>query len=109
MVQVLIDKRDRHFRVSAAYGKKFSSTNAVIAFCKEPEPAVFLRNQLFRYRTMQMTKLTTRHNEQRFIHISCQGWYLRTREGLKGPFENRGNAQIYLDSIIDKNATRSYN
>ncbi len=52
---------------------------------------------------MQMTKLNTRRNEQRFIHISRQGWYLRTREGLKGPFENRNNAQSYLDSFVEKN------
>lgn len=50
-----------------------------------------------------MTKLNTRRNEQRFIHISRQGWYLRTREGLKGPFENRNNAQSYLDSFVEKN------
>ncbi|VAX13996.1 hypothetical protein MNBD_GAMMA24-1459 [hydrothermal vent metagenome] len=56
-----------------------------------------------------MTKLTTRRNEQRFIHISRQGWYLRTREGLKGPFENRGNAQVFLDSIIEKHTVSAYN
>ncbi len=58
---------------------------------------------------MQMTKLNTRRNEQRFIHISRQGWYLRTREGLKGPFENRSNAQIFLDSLIEKYTISSYN
>ncbi|NOZ37405.1 MAG: hypothetical protein GXP11_04915 [Gammaproteobacteria bacterium] len=58
---------------------------------------------------MQMTKSTTRRNEQRFIHITRQGWYLRTREGLKGPFENRGNAQIFLDSILEKCTVSAYN
>jgi len=56
-----------------------------------------------------MTQLTTRRNEQRFIHISRQGWYLRTREGLKGPFENRSSAQVFLDSIIEKYTVGIYN
>ncbi len=55
-----------------------------------------------------MTKLNTRGNEQRFIHIFRQGWYLRTREGLKGPFENRSNAQILLESIIGKDTAGFY-
>ncbi len=58
--------------------------------------------------SMPMTKLNTRGNEQRFIHIFRQGWYLRTREGLKGPFENRSSAQILLDSIIGKDVAGSY-
>ncbi len=58
---------------------------------------------------MQMTTLNTRRNEQRFIHITRQGWYLRTREGLKGPFENRNNAQLFLDGIIEKTRIRAYN
>ncbi len=55
-----------------------------------------------------MTNLTTRHNDQRFIHITHQGWYLRTREGLRGPFDNRGNAQIFLDSLIEKYTVSAY-
>lgn len=58
---------------------------------------------------MQMTKLNTRCNEQRFIHISRQGWYLRTREGLKGPFDNRSNAQIFLESLLEDNKIAAYN
>jgi len=57
---------------------------------------------------MHITKLNTRRNEQRFIHISRQGWYLRTREGLKGPFENRNSAQTFLDSIIEENKIITY-
>jgi len=57
---------------------------------------------------MQMIKLSTRRNEQRFIHITRQGWYLRTREGLKGPFENRSNAQIFLESILEDKRISSY-
>lgn len=73
-----------------------------------PEPPTFQSVINYRHGTMQMTKLNTRRNEQRFIHICRQGWYLRTREGLKGPFENRSNAQVFLDSIIEENRIIAY-
>jgi len=75
----------------------------------EPEPPFFQSVINHRYRTMHMTKSNTRCNEQRFIHISRQGWYLRTREGLSGPFETRNTAQKFLDEIIEKNRINSYN
>ena len=47
-----------------------------------------------------------REHDQRLICISNQGWYLRTREGLKGPFTNQQSAQQFLKNITNINRLR---
>ncbi|MDH5570259.1 MAG: hypothetical protein OEY89_00755 [Gammaproteobacteria bacterium] len=44
--------------------------------------------------------------DQRLICISNQGWYLRTREGLKGPFCNQQSAQAFLKNITRTNNSK---
>ncbi len=67
-----------------------------------PEPCL-LSNHDLGDELMNTRPRNSRCHEQRFIHVERQGWYLRTREGLKGPFENRRSAQNCLDDIISKN------
>lgn len=37
-----------------------------------------------------------RSNPDRYFHIMAEGWYLFTREGIKGPFYDKSQAASYL-------------
>lgn len=38
----------------------------------------------------------------RYFHVAGEGWYLEVREGTKGPFVNRENAEESLTSLKRK-------
>ena len=41
-----------------------------------------------------------RSNPDRFFHVLTQGWYVFTREGIRGPFIDRNRANTYLKTHI---------
>jgi hypothetical protein len=41
-----------------------------------------------------------RSNPDRFFHVLTQGWYVFTREGIRGPFVDRHRANGYLKGHI---------
>lgn len=41
-----------------------------------------------------------RSNPDRYFHILTQGWYVFTREGIRGPFVDRNHANDYLQTHI---------
>lgn len=41
-----------------------------------------------------------RSNPDRFFHVMTEGWYVFTREGIRGPFVDRGRATNYLRTHI---------
>ncbi len=41
-----------------------------------------------------------RSNPDRFFHVMTEGWYVFTREGIRGPFVDRGRAMNYLQTHI---------
>jgi len=43
---------------------------------------------------------THRSNPNRYFHVMTQGWYIYTREGLRGPFVDRNLAHSYLQNQI---------
>lgn len=40
------------------------------------------------------------HGSQRFEHVEGKGWYVRTREGRKGPFSSRPEAEVWLAELV---------
>lgn len=57
----------------------------------------------------QRTGSSHRINPDRFFHVMNQGWYLFTREGVQGPYEQRHDAESYLSSFIDDSTTVTAN
>lgn len=53
-------------------------------------------------------RLSTRAGEQhrinidRFFHVMSQGWYVHTREGIRGPFFDRHRAEIFIVELGKK-------
>ena len=41
-----------------------------------------------------------RLNHQRYFHVMNQGWYIHTREGVRGPYLNKEDASDYLENHI---------
>ena len=41
-----------------------------------------------------------RSNPDRYFHVLTQGWYVFTREGIRGPFVDRNRANNYLKNHI---------
>ena len=41
-----------------------------------------------------------RSNPDRYFHVLTQGWYVFTREGIRGPFVDRNRANNYLKTHI---------
>lgn len=41
-----------------------------------------------------------RSNPDRYFHIMTKGWYIFTREGVKGPFFDKSRAAFYLQQHI---------
>ena len=37
-----------------------------------------------------------RSNIDRFFHVMSQGWYVHTREGIRGPFFDRHRAETFI-------------
>lgn len=48
----------------------------------------------------------SRNNESRYLEVEHEGWFLRTREGLRGPFGTRREAEQFLGTLIDSRARR---
>jgi len=41
-----------------------------------------------------------RSNPDRYFHIMTKGWYIFTREGVKGPFYDKSRATFYLEQHL---------
>ena len=41
-----------------------------------------------------------RSNPDRYFHIMTEGWYIFTREGVRGPFHDKSRATFYLQQHI---------
>ena len=41
-----------------------------------------------------------RLNHQRYFHVMNQGWYIHTREGIKGPYLRKEDASDHLEDHI---------
>jgi len=44
---------------------------------------------------------THRSNPDRYFHVMTQGWFVFTREGIRGPFVDQQKAKGYLASHIN--------
>ncbi len=42
----------------------------------------------------------SRNNPERFFHIMAEGWFVFTREGIRGPFLDMPRAKGYLDTYL---------
>jgi hypothetical protein len=53
-------------------------------------------------------RLSTRAGEQnrinidRYFHVMSQGWYVHTREGIRGPFFDKHRADIFIKDIAKR-------
>lgn len=43
-----------------------------------------------------------RSNPDRYFHVMAQGWYVFTREGIRGPFVDRERAERFVRSLIEE-------
>jgi len=43
-----------------------------------------------------------RGNPNRYFHVMTEGWFVYTREGVRGPFVDRDLAQSFLQSHISE-------
>ena len=41
-----------------------------------------------------------RANSDRYFHVMNQGWYALTREGIKGPFVEKRDAEEFIARIV---------
>jgi len=41
-----------------------------------------------------------RSNPDRYFHVMTEGWYIFTREGVRGPFHDKPRASYYLQQHI---------
>lgn len=41
-----------------------------------------------------------RSNPERYFHVMTQGWFVFTREGIRGPFIDMPKARVYLETYI---------
>ena len=46
-----------------------------------------------------MSKYFGQYELDRFLEAKGHGWYVATREGMKGPFVARRRAEIYLEAL----------
>jgi len=44
-----------------------------------------------------------RSNPDRYFHVMAEGWYIFTREGVRGPFYDKSNATNFLSQHISGN------
>ena len=52
-----------------------------------------------------------RTNAERLFHVDNVGWYIHTREGLCGPFNNKDSAKTHVAQLshINRSATAFIN
>jgi hypothetical protein len=48
-----------------------------------------------------------RTNGERLFHVDKVGWYVHTREGLSGPFDNKDSAETHVAELTHINRTGS--
>ncbi|MFV2061158.1 MAG: DUF6316 family protein [Gammaproteobacteria bacterium] len=46
------------------------------------------------------TGSSNRINPDRFFHVMNQGWYIFTREGVQGPYDQRNDAETHISVTI---------
>jgi len=44
-----------------------------------------------------------RANAHRYFHVMSQGWYVHTRDGVRGPFNDKSLAVGFITQLIDQN------
>ena len=42
-----------------------------------------------------------RSNPERFFHVMAEGWFIFTREGIRGPFVDKPRAKGYLVTLLE--------
>lgn len=42
-----------------------------------------------------------RVNTERYFHVMGQGWFVLTREGIRGPYVERDEAQLFVKTLVD--------
>lgn len=42
-----------------------------------------------------------RSNPDRYFHVMAEGWYIFTREGVRGPFHDKPRAATFLQQHIE--------
>lgn len=42
-----------------------------------------------------------RRNPDRYFHVMTEGWYVFTREGIRGPFVDKTRAQNFLNKQLN--------
>lgn len=48
----------------------------------------------------QLDARQIRKNPGRYFHVMTKGWFIFTREGVKGPFYDKGRAAFFLQQHI---------
>lgn len=48
-----------------------------------------------------------RINTERLFHVDEVGWYVHTREGLRGPFNNKDGAETHVAQLTHLKRSRS--
>ncbi|MFV1982680.1 MAG: hypothetical protein ACC657_04000 [Thiohalomonadales bacterium] len=48
----------------------------------------------------QRTGSSDRINPDRYFHVMNQGWYIYTREGVRGPYDKRNDAEDLISTVI---------
>lgn len=47
----------------------------------------------------QFTQVRNNFRRDRFFNVASDGWYVEAREGAKGPFLYRVDAELFLDTL----------
>lgn len=42
-----------------------------------------------------------RNNVDRYFHVMSQGWYVYTREGVRGPFIDKPRAETFIKGLCN--------
>ena len=46
-----------------------------------------------------------RSNPERYFHVMGQGWFILTREGVNGPYNNRRDAELVVRALCGSSRT----
>jgi len=49
----------------------------------------------------QRTGSSHRINPDRYFHVMNQGWYIFTREGVRGPYDKRHDAESLISTVTE--------
>lgn len=43
-----------------------------------------------------------RINKERYFHVMGQGWFVLTREGINGPYQDKSQVTSFLDMFLNR-------